>query len=347
MHKTIEQLHSSLKQGKPLVMATILSKKGSAPRSAGTRMIVHEDGSINGTIGGGWVEARVQKLAVDFFKNKKGASLQEFTLDSIAYADMDMVCGGNVTLLIEYLEATADNIEIFAKLLEMLYESRDSFMISRLGSANNDDAIELQRCIISDREQTGAFQLNEKPVDTLSKQVRLMRSPGLIEIEEGRFFVEPAQSNGTLYVLGGGHLGMETAKLAQAAGFKIIVMDDRYQFANAERFPMAKTHIIDNFTNCFKQFAIGKESYIVIMTRGHIYDRDILEQALKTDAAYIGMIGSRSKKKVIYDHLLKQGVSQERLDQVYAPIGLSIGAQTPEEIAVSIIAELIQVRAAQ
>jgi xanthine dehydrogenase accessory factor len=107
---------------------------------------------------------------------------------------------------------------------------------------------------------------------------------------------------------------------------------------------MAEVHVVDNFENCFDRFTIGHGSYLVVMTRGHLYDRLILEQALKTDATYIGMIGSKSKKKIIYDYLLTQGVTQERLDQVYAPIGLSIGAQTPAEIAVSIVAELIQAR---
>jgi xanthine dehydrogenase accessory factor len=343
MRKNIEELHRSLNHGKPVVMATILSKQGSAQRSAGTKMLVHEDGHITGTIGGGWVEAHVQELARAFFETKKGASIREFTLDSKAYADMDMVCGGNVTLLLEYLPATQDNIEIFSKLLTMLGQNQDGFMVSRL-SRESRASFEMERCIISGREQTGALQLTDQTVAHLSEQAGLMRSPGLINIEEGSFFVEPAQFNGTLYILGAGHLGIETARLAHGTGFKIVVMDDRAEFANEARFPMAEVHVVDNFENCFDRFTIGHGSYLVVMTRGHLYDRLILEQALKTDATYIGMIGSKSKKKIIYDYLLTQGVTQERLDQVYAPIGLSIGAQTPAEIAVSIVAELIQAR---
>ncbi len=343
MRKNIEELQNSLNQGKPVVMATILSKQGSAPRSAGTKMLVHEDGHITGTIGGGWVEAHVQELAREFFETKKGASIREFTLDSKAYADMDMVCGGNVTLLLEYLPATEGNIEIFSKLLAMLGQNQNGFMVSRL-SQENRTSFEMERCIISGRDQTGALKLTDQTVAHLSEQAGLMRSPGLINIDEGTFFVEPAQFNGTLYILGAGHLGIETARLAQGTGFKIVVMDDRAEFANEARFPMAEVHVVDNFENCFDRFTIGHGSYIVVMTRGHLYDRLILEQALKTDATYIGMIGSKSKKKTIYDYLLTQGVTQERLDQVYAPIGLSIGAQTPAEIAVSIVAELIQAR---
>ncbi len=343
MTKHVEVLHNSLKQGKSLVMATILSKQGSAPRSAGTRMAVHEDGQICGTIGGGWVEGQVQKLARDLFETKKGAFIREFTLDSKAYADMDMVCGGAVTLLLEYLPATEDNVRIFSRLLEMLSKNQEGFMACRIGPRNG-HIFEMQRCIISGQEQTGAFQLNGHGLDQLSEQAAEMRSPGLITIGEETFFVEPAQCNGHLYILGAGHLGIETARLAHLVGFKIIVMDDRWEFANEERFPMAEVHVVEKFENCFDRFAVDHKSYIVIMTRGHIYDRNILEQALETRAAYIGMIGSRSKRKVIYDYLLTQGISQERLDGVHSPIGLSIGAKTPEEIAVSIIAELIQVR---
>ncbi|MBI9092236.1 MAG: XdhC family protein [Desulfobacterium sp.] len=343
MRKNIEELHHCLNQGKPVVMATILSKQGSAPRSAGTKMLVHEDGHITGTIGGGWVEAHVQTLAREFFETQKGASIREFTLDSKAYADMDMVCGGNVTLLLEYLPASEDNIGLFSTLLDMLGQNQDGFMVSRLSQESRDN-FEMQRCIISDREQTGVLQLSEYTVAHLTEQAGLMRSPGLINIEEGTFFVEPAQFNGTLYILGAGHLGIETARLAHGTGFKVVVLDDREAFANAERFPMAEVHVVDDFENCFDRFSIGHGSYIVVMTRGHLYDRLILEQALETAATYIGMIGSKSKKKVIYDYLLTQGVTQEQLDQVYAPIGLSIGAQTPAEIAVSIVSELIQAR---
>ena len=343
MSKHIEALHDSLRQGNALVMATILSKQGSAPRAAGTRMAIHGDGRISGTIGGGWVEAQVQKLARDLFETKKGAFIQSFTLDAKAYADMDMVCGGAVTLLIEYLPAIEENINIFSKLLEVLNKNQEGFMASRI-SSHTSHMFEMQRCIISGGELTGTFQLSHHTMTRLSEQAEQMRSPGLIEIGQETFFVEPAQCSGSLYVLGAGHLGIETASLAHRVGFKVIVMDDRHEFANEKRFPMAEVHVVENFENCFEQFSIDHRSYIVIMTRGHIYDRNLLDQALKTPAAYIGMIGSSSKRKAIYDYLLARGVSRDRLDGVHAPIGLDIGAKTPEEIAVSIIAELIQVR---
>jgi xanthine dehydrogenase accessory factor len=346
MSNNIKAIHASLKKGQAVVIATILSKEGSAPRSAGTSMIIHGDGQISGTIGGGWVEARVQEICKDFFKNRAGVLIQEFTLDSTAYQDMDMVCGGNITLLLEYLPATTENLDFFTKHLEMNSRNKNGFTASRLDK-REDNIYSIKRFLIdADNLQWAAspVRLTDKTVAQLADHADVMRSPGLVHLEGATFFVEPARFNGVLYILGAGHLAIETARFASRIGFKTVVMDDRDEFANRQRFPMAEIHVLKNFDSCFDGFAVGDGSYIVIMTRGHLYDRTILEQALETKATYIGMIGSRSKKKVIYDYLLNRGVSQERLDLVHSPIGLAINAQTPEEIAVSIVAELIQER---
>lgn len=358
MQGLIEDICNSLKQGSDLVIATILSKQGSAPRSAGTRMLVHQDGHIRGTIGGGWVEAQIQKTAkILFEKNASGAldavcdtaSIHEFSLNSKRYADMDMVCGGNVIILTEYLTAKQENIDLFSNLLHQLTQRRECFLVNRLNWKNN-NGFQLQRGLISGYErhgipeQHGTLSLEKKTLNFLITETQKMRSPGLLEVDGETFFVEPARFNGTLYLCGAGHLSMETAALAHKVGFKTIVLDDRSEFANTERFPHAEVHVVEDFDSCFAPFTMEADSFITIMTRGHIYDRSILEQALQTKAHYIGMIGSRSKRKAIYTHLLEQGITQERLDKVHSPIGLSIGAQTPEEIAVSIVSELIQAR---
>jgi xanthine dehydrogenase accessory factor len=125
-----------------------------------------------------------------------------------------------------------------------------------------------------------------------------------------------------------------------------VVLDDRPEFASSERFPRAEQiKVIPSFPQAFEGLEIDRDGYVVIVTRGHLHDKTVLEQALKTDAGYIGMIGSRRKRDLIYRELLTKGFSQAELGRVHAPIGLAIGAETPEEIAVSIVAELIQVRA--
>jgi xanthine dehydrogenase accessory factor len=157
-------------------------------------------------------------------------------------------------------------------------------------------------------------------------------------------FIEPILTAPTLYIFGGGHVSLPLAQMGKLLGFKIAVIDDRAEFASAERFPEAETVLADDFAKAFSKLKIDKTSYIVIVTRGHQNDEVVLEWAIDTPAKYIGMIGSQTKVKTIFTHLLAKGVTKERLDSVHSPIGLGIGAQTPEEIAVSILAEIIKVR---
>ena len=157
-------------------------------------------------------------------------------------------------------------------------------------------------------------------------------------------FIEPILTAPTLFIFGGGHISLSLAQMGQRLGFKIAVIDDRAEFANTERFPEAEPVLAEDYAQAFPRLKIDKTSYIVIVTRGHQHDELVLEWAISTPARYIGMIGSKTKVKTIFSHLLAKGVPQEKLDSVHSPIGLGIGAQTPEEIAVSILAEIIKVR---
>ncbi len=157
-------------------------------------------------------------------------------------------------------------------------------------------------------------------------------------------FIEPILTPPTLYIFGGGHISLPLAKMGKLLGFKIAVIDDRAEFANPDRFPEAEIILADHFTKSFPKLKIDKSSYIVIVTRNHQYDDIVLEWAVGTQAKYIGMIGSKTKNKAIFSHLLAKGISRELLDKVHAPIGLEIHAQTPEEIAVSILAEIVKGR---
>ncbi|GAI66304.1 unnamed protein product, partial [marine sediment metagenome] len=134
--------------------------------------------------------------------------------------------------------------------------------------------------------------------------------------------------------------------VAKLLDFKIVVIDDRPEYANAQRFPEAELTLAEDFAKAFQKLKVHKSSYIVIVTHGHKSDENVLEGALATEAKYIGMIGSKTKNQTIFSHLLSKGISQKRLDRVHAPIGLNIYALTPEEIAISILAEIIKVRRA-
>jgi xanthine dehydrogenase accessory factor len=157
-------------------------------------------------------------------------------------------------------------------------------------------------------------------------------------------FIEPIISAPRLYILGGGHIAIPLAKMARLTDFKIIVIDDREGFATTERFPDAAEIFTCDFAASYEKLKIAQNSYIVIVTHGHKGDETALEGALNTPAKYIGMIGSKEKNKAVFSHLLAKGFTQEDLNRVHAPIGIKIMAQTPQEIAVSILAELILVK---
>ncbi|MGB9434703.1 MAG: XdhC family protein, partial [Candidatus Acidiferrum sp.] len=156
-------------------------------------------------------------------------------------------------------------------------------------------------------------------------------------------FVEPILPQPVVYLFGGGHVSMAVAKAAQAAGFGVGIVDDRGSFANAERFPMAQ-EIYLNFEEAFEKLHPNASSYLVIVTRGHKEDMRVLAWAVRTQARYIGMIGSRRKVLGVYKALEKDGYRMEEFERVFAPMGLEIGALSPEEIAISIVAELVAVR---
>ena len=157
-------------------------------------------------------------------------------------------------------------------------------------------------------------------------------------------FVEPILPEPCLLIFGAGHISLFLAKMGKMVGFRIVVIDDRPEFANRERFPEADEVIAQDFPAAFPRLTTNRTSYIAIVTRGHLQDETVLEWAVRTDAAYIGMIGSRKKNQTVFSHLQAKGIPEKRLKEVHAPIGLNINAKTPEEIALSIIAEIIKAR---
>lgn len=167
-----------------------------------------------------------------------------------------------------------------------------------------------------------------------------------IESQNPGNFVEEFKLKSNAYIFGGGHVAYALEPILRHVDFTTTIIDDRAEYASPERFPKAeRTIVCENFDHCFDELDVDEDSYIVIVTRGHRGDLQVLRQALKLPHAYIGMIGSRGKNAMLYEQLKKEGVTQEEIDAIYAPIGLSIKSETPEEIGVSITAEMIQVRA--
>jgi xanthine dehydrogenase accessory factor len=182
-------------------------------------------------------------------------------------------------------------------------------------------------------------------INTVSRWKGKERYPVLLPVEGRNYLVEPSFVLGTVYLFGAGHVSQQVVPLARLVDFRTVVMDDRSEFANRERFPIAdEVQALSSFDNCMRDLDMDEDSYVVIVTRGHLHDKTVLEQALKTNARYIGMIGSRTKRDRIFRELEAQGFTAKDIARVHAPIGTKIGAETPEEIGISIVGELILAR---
>ncbi|MFW5487789.1 MAG: XdhC family aldehyde oxidoreductase maturation factor [Desulfovibrio sp.] len=342
MKQFLEAVLKELRQGHPVVWASILESSGSTPRSSGARMMVRTDGSIVGTIGGGIVEAECQKEGVRALE--RGTScIREYDLTNDAAAGLGMICGGRLSVLLDVLLPEGSVLAQCEELLQGLERGGRLMRVTRVNKTSLGESGDVAiRHLVINKSASHADLL---PLEVISRGVRT-RDPFTVQEGETLFLVEPAASRGMLYIIGAGHVSYFTAKVASMTGFSTVVMDDRDEFANRERFPdVHEVRVLDDFSDCFGRDEMGEDSYIVIVTRGHQADREVLAQALRTPAGYIGMIGSKKKREATYASLLQDGFAQADIDRVYSPIGLSIGADTPEEIAVSIVGELIAVRA--
>ena len=343
--KIEKEICTLIEKNESFVMATILSQTGSTPRLPGTRMIVRHDGGIIGTIGGGLVEADVMAAAPALLE-KGGARILFFDLDQAGLKEsMDMICGGDMKVLMEVITPSASTLAAFNAFLDCAYQGKKGVLAADITGIDETDGTVIR----SFYAETGDRYGDEMPCDalkTLFSQTAKERSPSIIENQERLFLAEPAFSSGVVYLFGAGHVSRQVARLTHMVGFRTVVLDDREEFANRHRFESAEEIIVtEDFNGCFDAFQIEEDSYIVILTRGHSHDQIVLEQAIETRAGYIGMIGSSKKRNTIYDNMAQKGISRKALERVYSPIGVSIGGETPEEIAVSIVAELIQKRA--
>ena len=249
-----EEIVELRRAGRRGALATIVNARGSIPSFESAKMLVRDDGSIAGTIGGGCVEAEVWQAAREVMEEEKPRTLT-FNLNHDPKYDSGLVCGGTLEI-----------------------------------------------------------------------------------------YLEPILPVQTLYLFGAGHVSVNVYRAARMVGFEVVVVDDRESYANRERFPEAKDVYAEDFERTLSQLAPNHSSYLVIVTRGHRDDMRVLRWAVETPAKYIGMIGSQRKIIAIYKQLQQEGIAAEKLARVYAPVGLEIGAITPEEIAISIVAEMIAIR---
>ncbi|WP_298202569.1 XdhC family aldehyde oxidoreductase maturation factor [Desulfosporosinus sp.] len=333
-----------LQKGESFAVVTILDNIGSAPRTTGAKMVVRADSSSVGTIGGGRLEADAIRLAMEMMISKQ-TMIQNFDLTGKDVAAMDMICGGKGKLLIDFIDTNDENnCMIYEAAIEFLERREKAWLITVLGNNPGASGLTRQQCLVKpDKTLIGKVDCDPYILE------KLIAGPAKISIhaeaiDNQHFLVETLRPAGTVYIFGAGHVSQRIAPLSESVGFRTVVLDDRADYANRERFlEPTEIRVIESFRQ-LPDLEIDEDSYLVIVTRGHLFDKIVLEQVLRSNAGYIGIIGSRSKRDLVFKELMNQGYGKEEIDRVYAPIGTNIGAETPEELAVSIVGELIKVR---
>jgi xanthine dehydrogenase accessory factor len=333
-------------------------------------MLIHAAGETIGTIGGGLLEAKVLDLAGVVLQEGRSAILAMELTSLQGAANGGMICGGRVEILVEYIDG-ADSLwlSLLNRILEvekgnescrlirsiqMTGDLADSSGSTSLPSSSPGKNREKktwvqtgQGLLEGDRLLAGSLDLAQWNPELLPKKDRRQEAI-LIESNSTRYFVQSVDSTVQVVIVGAGHVGQALATLCHFVGLKTIIIDDRPEFASRERFPTADDILTPaSLEDCFLDMTITEEYYVVIVTRGHAFDQSVLAQSLRTEAGYVGMIASKTKRDAIYKSLQGEGITAEAIGRVHSPIGLNIGAQTPEEIAVSIVAEMIAVRSQQ
>jgi len=336
------RINTLLEADRSVVLITVIDKQGSGPRSPGAKIVMTEDGTFWGTIGGGQVENQALDFARKFFHGKAQATTAHFQLKpGFAGENIDMLCGGRVSLLFEKF-LPGDDLDQFRTFQKLDGAAETGLWVINLDGIESDQRAERFLIAKNSKSAAGLAPLHEY----LLIQGRMSQPSRLVEFAGANWFVDKFSTSGHLVLVGAGHVALEVAKFAHSVNFAVTVCDNRAEFANRDRFPMVDTVVVvEEYRSIFEQVRVGADGYVVILTHGHAYDQTALEQALQTEAGYVGMIGSSRKKGAIYANLSNNGITIEQLEAVHCPIGLEIGAESPVEIGISIIAELIKERA--
>ena len=327
MDRIFAKLLYMLEKQLDTVLVTIIADQGSAPRGAGSQMLVGREGRILGTIGGGSLEGRADVLARQLLRERR-SDCRLFQLHAAAKESIGMVCGGDVMVQFQYISGSS---EFWAALAGKLLEMTSARQGGWLALKNDGSAPSL---LATD----GQSILGEPvPGQTMPE--------GWKPEQNKNIFCLPLPIGERVVIFGGGHCAQALAPLLHTVGFRVTVFDERAEYACRENFPTAEHILVGDYTKLSDHLQFFPEDYIVIMTNGHSYDLEVQDQVLRSPFAYVGVIGSRKKTAAVNQKLRERGVPAEAIAKVHTPIGTAIKAVTPEEIGISIAGELIYTRA--
>ncbi|HLW70110.1 MAG TPA: XdhC family protein [Candidatus Binataceae bacterium] len=349
----------TLASERPFALATVIGVRGSTPREVGAKMIVRSDGQF-GTIGGGCGEAEVFRKARLLLDEGVGARLAEVDLTG----DLDQqeigTCGGIMEVFIN-LWSPRDDRALAQRLADAVAQRRPAAILSLIEAGGKTDLPPGAKVLIDPLDgrvppelgglsPTAFEQLRTRARDGVAGLLEIDAAGGLNRAVRAdgasatRVFVDPVSGVQRLIIVGAGHIAQPLAALGTMLGFSVTVIDDRASFANRERFPSADEIIVKPFAAAIDSLSLDHNCYLLSVTRGHAFDDATVRAALRQPGCFIGMIGSRRRVKATLERMEKDGIDPLRLDEIHAPLGLDIGADTPEEIAVSIMAEIIRER---
>ncbi len=316
MKGLFETLVRAMDKNEDTVFVSVIESSGSAPRGKGAHMLANQNGRLYGTIGGGAVEAKALKLSLDVLKGKNTR------IENFGFTDEvsgESVCGGNITVRFQHISHSDDKIRrISENILENLKAKKEcSLILGPLGQDNDNISLYFPD------ENTGATAF---------------------VFDGNLYYIQPLLRKGRVYIFGGGHIAQALVPLLSKLGFRCVIIEDRAGFCKQELFPGAEETLLLEPGQWKDALNITADDFICVMTRGHKSDIDCECFALSTKARYIGVLGSRRKIQIVNAELKRRGFSGTDISRIVTPIGLDISAETPDEIAVSIAAQLIMVR---
>jgi xanthine dehydrogenase accessory factor len=327
-----------------VMLAVILSTEGSTPQIPGSSALFSRKDLVTGTLGGGVLEHQAREIAARILESRN-SFLSEFDLDAKIESDDSAACGGKALILFDAFPV--DSRKAFAELCRSMTKKSPGILATSITPADK-NSVAITRIWLNGRSiQDNMISKKEVPLPgEVIKKSFSRGKPRLFRTKTGSWiFLEPVFPQEELIIAGAGHIGQAVAHLGHFLNFKVTVIDDREEFANPARLPDADNIITGDIAEALRNYTITPSCYIVIVTRGHAHDAAALRACIASEAGYIGMIGSKIKTALIREKFMKNGWSTpEQFNRVFAPIGIPIPSQSIEEIAVSIAAQLIEVR---
>ena len=315
-------------------LASVARRRGSLPMSATAKMLVTLDGARIGTVGGGCLEAEIIERALSAAERGVPA-VSEHTLANELAGDYGLTCGGTATIVVEPVYRSAELATCYAACTDLLARDGRGLLVTGL-----DWSAGINKALVTSDGVHGIAT-----VDMLAAAAAIDGAQEEPVLRDD-ILVEPLRAAPKLIVFGGGHVGGSIGRAAAFAGWRVTIVDDRSEYADAARHPDAERTVASDYAQISPVLGIDEECYVVVATRGHQHDALLVDQLARMSTRYLGMLGSRRKVALTWGLLERWGVPRERLELVHAPVGVAIGADTPEEIAVSVVAEMIAVRRA-